>query len=139
MTASKPKDRDAGYIFFRVAATAWLNHIFCRVRRCRREGRCLGRLSRHKLVMCCRQMSDAEVSEMLEFLRNTIMMATPAMVVEHLAEAGTQEERDMVLFRRHFFLQYHAEMAKAGLEEPLGPPFIDEPDPEKIGPKKVNP
>ncbi|URK86670.1 hypothetical protein LP421_20645 [Rhizobium sp. RCAM05350] len=42
-----------------------------------------------------------------------------------LAEAKTDDEREMIAFRRQVFLYYHGELARAGLAEPLGPPFVE--------------
>ncbi|WP_349436443.1 hypothetical protein [Pararhizobium sp. A13] len=70
-------------------------------------------------------MPDAEIDEMLDFFANTIELATPEMVAQHLAQAKTDDEREMVAFRRSVFLCHHRELAKAGLGEPLGPPFVE--------------
>ncbi|MBW9065525.1 hypothetical protein JNB71_19665 [Rhizobium herbae] len=124
MPYRKPEKSPAVEVLFRVAATAWLNHWGCGVRRCRREGRCLG-MGRFGSPFCFRAMSDAEFDEMLDFVANTIELATPDMVAQHLAQAKTDDEREMIAFRRSVFLSYHQELAKAGLAEPLGPPFIE--------------
>lgn len=103
-------------VFFRVAATAWLNHVFCRVRRCRRDGQCLARLAANGEVQCFRQMKNADVDEMMNFLANTVELATPDRLAASLATAKTQEEREMIEFRYWLFRHYHSEKAKAGLK-----------------------
>ncbi len=102
-------------VFFRVAATAWLNHAFCRVRRCRRDGQCLARLAANGEVQCFRQMKNADVDEMMNFLANTVELSTPDRLAASLARAKTQEEREMIEFRYWLFRHYHSEMVKAGL------------------------
>ncbi|MBP1858714.1 hypothetical protein [Rhizobium herbae] len=62
---------------------------------------------------------------MFDFLGDTSALATPDLFAARLAEAKTDDEREMIAFRRQIFLYYHAELAKAGLAKPLGPPFID--------------
>lgn len=121
----KPEIPPAIDVLFRVAATAWLNHWGCRVRRCRRDGRCLGKAGRFGLPVCVREMSDADTDEMLDFFADTIELATPEMVAQRLGQAKTDDEREMIAFRHSVFLCYHQELAKAGLGEPLGPPFIE--------------
>jgi hypothetical protein len=61
-------------------------------------------------------MKNAGVDEMMNFLANTVELATPDRLAASLATAKTQEEREMIEFRRWLFLHYHAEMAKAGLK-----------------------
>lgn len=61
-------------------------------------------------------MKNADVDEMMNFLANTVELATPDRLEARLAQAKTQEEREMIEFRRWLFLRYHAEMAKAGLK-----------------------
>lgn len=50
-------------VFARVAATAWLNHTYCRVRRCRGDGHCLGRLCKMGMLQCFRGISEEEMEE----------------------------------------------------------------------------
>jgi hypothetical protein len=124
MPYRKPEHSPAVDVLFRVAATAWLNHWGCGVRRCRRHGRCLG-LDRFGQPLCFHNMPNAEIDEMLDFFAATIELATPEMVAQRLAQAKTDDEREMIAFRRSVFLSYHHELAKAGLAEPLGPPLIE--------------
>jgi hypothetical protein len=121
----KPENSPAIDVLFRVAATGWLNHWACGVRRCRRDGRCLGRVNRFGMPLCFRDKPDAEVNEMLDFFADTIELATPEMVAQCLAQAKTEDEREMIEFRRSVFLYYHQELAKAGLAKPLGPPLVE--------------
>lgn len=120
----KPENSPAIDVLFRVAATGWLNHRGCGVRRCRRDGRCLDRVN--SLECLCVYMPDAEVNEMPDFFADTIDLATPEMVAQCLAQAKTEDEREMIAFRRSVFLYYHQELAKAGLAKPLGPPLIED-------------
>ncbi len=77
------------------------------------------------MPLCVREMPNAEIDEMLDFFAATIELATPEMVAQRLAQAKTDDEREMIAFRRSVFLSYHQELAKAGLAEPLGPPLIE--------------
>ncbi|OBZ93639.1 hypothetical protein ADU59_20585 [Pararhizobium polonicum] len=122
----KPPPRSpSSDVFLRLAATVWLNHLRCRVRRCRRDGRCLGRVAASGLFFCIRLMKPGDTTEMLDFVADTIELATPELFAAGLAMAKTDEEREMITFRRQVFLYYYSELAKAGLTEPLGPPFIE--------------
>jgi hypothetical protein len=122
----KPPPRSpSSDVFLRVATTVWLNHLRCRVRRCRRDGHCLGRVAASGLFLCIRPMKTGETGVMLDFVTDTVELATPEAFAAGLAMAKTDEEREMVAFRRRVFLYYHQELAKAGLEEPLGPPFVE--------------
>ncbi len=122
----KPPPRSpSSEVFLRVATTVWLNHLRCRVRRCRRDGHCLGKVAASGLLLCIRPMKTEETREMLDFATNTVELATPEAFAAGLAMAKTDEEREMITFRRRVFLYYHQELAKAGLEEPLGPPFVE--------------
>lgn len=122
----KPPPRSpSSDVFLRVASTVWLNHLRCRVRRCRRDGHCLGRVAGSGLALCVRPMKTGETREMLDFLADTVELATPEAFAAALAVAKTQDECEMIAFRRCVFLYYHQELAKAGLEEPLGPPFVE--------------
>ena len=112
-------------VFLRVATTVWPNHLRCHARRCRRDSHCLGRMVASGLILCIRLMKTEETQEMLDFVTNTIELATPEALAAGLAKAKTDEEREMIAFRRHVFLYYHQELARAGLEKPLGPPFIE--------------
>ena len=103
-------------VFFRVAATAWLNHVFCRVRRCRRDGQCLARLAANGRVQCFRHMKNADIDKMMNFLANTVELATTDRLAASLATAKTQEEREMIEFRYWLFRHYHSEMAKTRLK-----------------------
>jgi hypothetical protein len=120
-----PKPSLSKTIMFRVAAMAWCNHLRCRVRRCRRNSCCLGPVIYFGMPQCVRDASSAETSRMLDFLADTIDLATPERVTESLEQATTNEEREMIAFRRSIFLHYHQELANAGLAEPLGPPFVE--------------
>jgi len=73
----KPESSPALDVLYHVAATAWLNQWGCRVRRCRRDGRCQDRARRFGMPLCVRDMPDAEIDEMLDFVCNTIELATP--------------------------------------------------------------
>jgi len=121
----KPSPSPLNDVTFRVAATAWFNHLRCRVRRCRRDGRCLGRQSSHGLLLCVHDMTGAELDDMLNFFVDTANLATPVMFAESLAQAKTDEEREMIEFRRQVFLYYHEQLAKEGLAQPLSPPFVE--------------
>lgn len=122
----KPPPRSpSSDVFLRVATTVWLNHLRCRVRRCRRDGHCLGRVAASGSFLCIRPMTIGETEEMLDFVTDTVELATPEAFAAGLAGAQTDEEREMIAFRRRVFLYYHHELAKAGLEEPLGPPFVE--------------
>ncbi len=122
----KPPPRSpSSEVFLRVSATVWLNHLRCRVRRCRRDGHCLGKVAASGLLLCTRPMKTGETTEMLDFVADTVELATPEELAAGLANAKTDEEREMIAFRRRVFLYYHQELAKAGLEEPLGPPFVE--------------
>jgi hypothetical protein len=120
----KPEISPATDVMLRVASTVWLNHLACGVRRCRRDCRCLGRTGKFGNPLCVAHMESREITEMLDFCGDTVELATPERVAARLAGAKTDEEREMILFRRQIFLYFHREMAKAGLEEPLGPPFV---------------
>jgi hypothetical protein len=123
----KPPPRSpSSDVFLRVATTVWLNHLRCRVRRCRRDGHCLGRVAASGSLLCIRPMTTGETEEMLDFVTDTVELATPEAFAAGLARAQTDEEREMIAFRRRVFLYYHHELAKAGLEEPLGPPFVED-------------
>jgi hypothetical protein len=87
-----------------------------RKRRCRRDGQCLARLAANGEVQCFRQMKNADVDEMMNFLANTVELATPDRLAASLATAKTQEEREMIEFRYWLFRHYHSEKAKAGLK-----------------------
>lgn len=121
-----PPPSPSSAVFLRVATTVWLNHLRCRVRRCRRDGHCLGRVAASGLVLCVRPMKTEETREMLNFVTDTVELATPEAFAAGLAKAKTDEEREMIAFRRRVFLYYHRELARAGLEEPLGPPFVED-------------
>ncbi|HTO32391.1 MAG TPA: hypothetical protein VL202_14635 [Pararhizobium sp.] len=121
----KPQPSPFKTLTFRIAATAWLRHLRCRVRRCRRNGRCMGEAFLAGVPQCVRDMPSAEVNAMLTFFVDTAELATPESVAESLARATMEEEREMIAFRRRIFLSYHDELAKAGLAEPLGPPFVE--------------
>lgn len=121
----KPESSPALDVLYHVAATVWPNQWDCRVRRCRRDGRCQDRASRFGMPLCVHDMPDAEIDEMLDFVCSTIELATPERVAQSLAQAKTDEEREMIEFRRRVFLYYYEELAKEGLTPPLGPPFIE--------------
>ncbi len=122
----KPQASPFKTLTFRMAATAWLRHFRCRVRRCRRNCRCMGVEFLHGVPQCVSNMPHAEVEAMLTFFADTAEMATPEAVAENLARATTEEEREMIAFRRRFFLSYQDELARAGLAEPPGPPFVED-------------
>ncbi|WP_426238486.1 hypothetical protein [Pararhizobium sp. DWP1-1-3] len=121
----KPEISPATEVMVRVASTFWLNHLACGVRSCRRDCRYLARKTRFGHILCVAQMEDREITEMLDFCCDTVELATPQQVAAGLAGAKTDDEREMILFRRQIFLYFHAELAKAGLIEPLGPPFVE--------------
>ncbi|WP_455269600.1 hypothetical protein [Rhizobium herbae] len=125
MPYNKPQKSPSNDVMFRVAATVWSNHLVCRVRRCRRECRCLGRMNRFGMPLCAGNMKIADLTDMLDFFGDTAKLATPDLLAAELAMATTDEEREMIAFRRRVFLYYHQELAKAGLEEPLGAPFVE--------------
>ncbi|WP_426129852.1 hypothetical protein [Pararhizobium sp. PWRC1-1] len=121
----KPEISPATEVMARVASTFWLNHLACGVRRCRRDCRCLGRTNRFGAPFCVASMESGEITEMLDFCGNTFELATPELVAARLAGAKTDDEREMILFRRQIFLYFHRELARAGLSQPLGPPFVE--------------
>lgn len=122
----RPAPTLSSMILFRILATAWLRHFRCRVRRCRRNCRCMGEVFHRSVPQCLRDMPKVETDAMLAFFRESIKLATPERVAESLARATTEEEREMIDFQRRVFLSYHDEMARAGLAEPLGPPFVED-------------
>ncbi len=121
----EPERSPSGDVTLRVAATAWSNHLGCRVRGCRRADRCLGRMNRFGLPLCVGNMSVADSNDMLEFFADTVKLATPDLLAAELAMATTDEERERITFRRQVFLYYHSELANEGLAKPLEPPFIE--------------
>lgn len=121
-----PEASPSSQFMLRVVSTVWSQYRRCRVRRCRRARQCLGMTGRYGFLRCALRMDPDEMERMVEFLADTAELATPAMVEQSLAQAKTDDERQAIAFRRNLFLYYHQELAKAGLEEPMGSPFVEE-------------